>query len=226
MKLEKDIYSVSKNLDNLLNNNKCIQSIFISLSSVSENNYKYNLNNDDKEINHIMNCFFNAIQNNDSSNILDSFDIIFRSLPKYKEYIIDDNIKTKSEIYRIIFCQNNINFDLLNNNYYQNLYCELKMSIYYSISSCRNEMNKYSHDDFILWSQLFNVLTALHVLLDTIYCNKDAKDKYSIYYNNILALFSVAKKIKNKGYSKVSDDTKNLAKVLLCIYNNYHNYCK
>lgn len=225
MKLEKDIYSVSKNLDNLLNN-KCIQSIFISLSSVSTKN-NYNLNNDDKEINDIMNCFFNAIRNNDGRNILDNFDVIFRSLSKYKNYLIDNNIKTKSEIYRIIFCQNDINFDLLNNNYYHNLYCELKMSIYYSISSCRNEMNKYSHsDDFYLWSQLFNVLTALHVLLDTLYCNKDAKDKYSIYYNNILTLFTVSKKIKNKGYSKVSDDTKDLAKVLLCIYNNYHNYCK
>ena len=89
-------------------------------------------------------------------------------------------------------------------------------------------MNKYSHDDFdfYLWSQFFNVLSSLHVLLDTIYCNKDAKDKYSIYYNDILTLFAISKKIKNKGYSKVSDDTKDLAKLLLCIYNNYHNYCR
>ena len=87
-------------------------------------------------------------------------------------------------------------------------------------------MNKYSHDDFDLWCQLFNVMTSLHALLDTMYCNKDAKYYYNIYYNNILKLFAVAKKIKNRGYSKVSDNTKDLAKVLLCIYNNYHNYCK
>ena len=213
-------------LENLLNNNKCIQSLFINMSSICTSNYNDILNNnDDKEISDIVDNFVTTIYNNNSSyQISKSFDILFRSLPKYKYYVNDLNIKAKVELYRMIFCQDLINFDLFDNMHNKDLLCNINMNLYYIMSACRNEI--YTNDDSILWEKFYDVLSSLNILLDTIYLDKDAKEMYNKYYNNIIHLFATANKVKNKGYQKVSDDTKDLSKVLLYIYNNYHNYCK
>lgn len=191
---------------------------------------------DEMDVLTLIKRFNTSMKDFNAEKALESFDGLYRALPKYVGFTINAGPSQLAEIYRAMLCQLEDDHDFgifergcHNNDHYFQVYDKLGCVVgNVRVGACQF-YNSLSDMDKEFWGNFIKVISKLKDL----YCYAFKGNAYNMnlvyrgYKKQVAALISFSKKLENEiGYANVSKDTKALAIVINFIYDNYHDYHK